>query len=402
MKARKITTIGILLRLLLLAIAVSGQFSIKARYWNQYYPETVILDYSDLLLQSVTAQVKSMSAGLMRLTADEYMHIGPYKKARQNFIAGSFAGNTEIMSLLKIALYLEPGHIETYTIMSQNLAMYLDRFEDAIRLLQEGILANKQSAELHKLYSAAAYCYGFAESYTHDTDKPLKNNRAIALNYLDAAIASYEQRATQLSTDSYDVFANLGNYYVLKSRFLIDIGKKNEALAAWQHVPESSRSGLIATYFSFVEQGVEVPDSPEKLFEQILSDQQTSKDRPAPYALPDGWYQTLFIDPAETLKSISSTMNRVSASRIDAFNPFAAAKAGLTKTSEQAPEDHDQDADASSCDHADHTDQDCTHQHHNENGAWTIFAEARGAIVQAALMIACGLLIRRFFTRYGS
>ncbi|OGK12738.1 MAG: hypothetical protein A2W80_18220 [Candidatus Riflebacteria bacterium GWC2_50_8] len=399
MQARKITTLGILLRLLLLAIAISGQFSIKARYWNQYYPETVIIDYNDLLLQSLPAQLKSMGAGLLRLTADEYMHIGPYKKARQNFIAGSFGGNTEIMGLLKLALYLEPSHIETYEIMSQNLAMYLDRFEDAIRLIQQGILANRSSADLHKLYAAAAYCYGFAESYTYDSPRPIKNDRAIALNYLDAAIKSYQANFTRIGTDSYDVFANLGNYYVLKSRFLIDIGKKYEAFAAWQNVPAENRTGLIATYFSLMEQGIEVPDSPEKLFEQIFANQQATKSRPAPYSLPDGWYQTLFIDPAEELKAISSRMNRVSASKVEEFNPFVVAKTESAQPAEQKHEDHDQHNETSSCDHTDHAGQDCSQTHTNAAGGWTIFAEVRAAIMQAALMIVCGLGIRRFFSR---
>lgn len=402
MQARKITTLGVLLRLLLLAIAISGQFSIKARYWNQYYPETVIIDYNDLLLQSLPEQLKSLSAGLLRLTADEYMHIGPYKKARQNFIAGSFGGNTEIMGLLKLALYLEPSHIETYEIMSQNLAMYLDRFEDAIRLIQQGILANRSSADLHKLYAAAAYCYGFAESYTYDSPKPIKNDRAIALNYLDAAIKSYQANFTLIGTDSYDVFANLGNYYVLKSRFLIDIGRKYEAFAAWQHVPTGNRTGLIATYFSLMEQGVEVPDSPEKLFEQIFSNQQANKSRPAPYFLPDGWYQTLFIDPAEKIKSISSMINRVSASRIDAFNPFATARTESAQPAQHEDDDQDHQTAASSCEHTDHSEQECTHTHAGKTGSWTIFSEARGAIIQATLMIVCGLLIRRFFTRHGA
>ncbi|MBU1108904.1 MAG: hypothetical protein KKB51_19660 [Candidatus Riflebacteria bacterium] len=400
-KAGKLSSLGILLRLLLLVIAIAAQFSIKARYWNYYYPETVIIDYNDLVLQAVPAQLKSVSAGLMRLTADEYMHIGPYKKVRQNFIAGSFAGNTEIMSLLKLALYLEPSHIETYTIMSQNLAMYLDRFEDGIRLVQQGILANKDSVDLHKLYSAGAYCYGFAESYTFNGPMPINNDRAVALNYLEAAIKCYLANVDRMSKDSYDVFANLDNYYLLKSRFLLDVGKKSEALATWQLVPKNLRSGLLATYFALMEQGVAVPDSPGKLFEQILAGQSGSKEKPHPYILPDGWYQSLFNDPKDDLKSISYLLNRASASRIDAYNPFSPTGfASARSTQENQPEQHEQqpDSEEPSCDHADHSAQECSHQHHQAS-EWAIFSEARGAILQAVLMVASGLLIRRFFTR---
>ncbi len=393
-KPRKLTTFGILLRLLLLITAVSAQFSIKARYWDQHYPETVIVDYSDLLLQSVPDQVKGMSAGLMRLTADEYMHIGPYKKARQNFIAGSYAGNTEIMTLLRLALYLEPTHIDTYTIMSQNLAMYLDRFEEGIRLLQQGILANKQAPELHKLYAAGAYCHGFAESYTYSSSQPIKNNREVALNYLEAAIKSYEAQAMYLASDSYDVFANIDNYRLLKSRFLLDVGKREEALAAWRLVPAQNRSGLLATYFSLLEQGVDVPATPEQMFDEILKSS-TKTEKEPPYQLPDGWYQTLFVEPADTFKAVANILDRSSAAQVDELNPFATSKAGISDQSTDEQHKHEED---DTCGHTNHSEHDCPH-HHNTGNEWPIFKEARAAILQAALMFVCGLGIRRFFTR---
>lgn len=257
--------LNILVPLLLLVIAISAQFSLKARFWNYYYPEVQVADYADFLLQAFPRQLKGFVAGFMRLTADEYMHIGPSKKVKQNFIAGSFAGNTEIMTLLKIALYFDPTHIDTYTVMSQNLCMYLDRFGEGIRLIQTGILANKDSVELHKLYAAGAYCYGFAESYTYSSDMPVKNNRAVALNYLDAAIKSYKANACRMTEESYDTFANIDNYYILKSRFLLDVGRKEEALEAWKHVPESLRNNLSGKYFDMFEKGIDVPDLPEQL-----------------------------------------------------------------------------------------------------------------------------------------
>lgn len=228
--------LAVLTCILLLSLAMAAQQSIKSHYWDYYYPEVQVSNVTDLVLQTIPAQLKSFIAGIFRITADEYMHIGPTKKAKQNFVACSFAGNTEIMSLLELSVLLEPSNTEMYAVMSQNLAFYLNRFRGAIRLLHRGIQANRESPNLHELYGAAAYCYGFVKKPSFASHAQVKKNRKIAVNYLNGAIKAYLANEHRITPYIYDNFANLQNYYILKSRFLSDIGKKQEAVETWKKV----------------------------------------------------------------------------------------------------------------------------------------------------------------------
>ncbi|EKD80926.1 MAG: hypothetical protein ACD_39C02090G0006 [uncultured bacterium] len=257
---------SVLLGILMLSLALASQNYMKARFTNYYYPETQVANFTDIVLQAIPTQVKSFLAGVFRLTADEYMHIGPTKKAKQNFIAGSFAGNTEIMSLLELSVMLEPTNMGMYAVMSHNLAIYLRRFDDAIELLHRGILANKNSPELHKLYAAAAYCYGFSRKPSFASRDEVKEFRGIAVNYLDAAINSYLANKHRLTPEMTDDFANLQNYYILKSRFLSDIGKRKEAMATWKMVPPDRQISYLGHFFTMLQQNeTAMPDFPDDL-----------------------------------------------------------------------------------------------------------------------------------------
>jgi len=290
--------LSVLSALMLLAMALSAQHLMKSRYWEYYYPEVQVANFADIVLQTIPGQIKSFVAGVLRITADEYMHIGPTKKAKQNFVAGSFAGNTEIMSLLELSVILEPTNTDMYAVMSHNLALYLNRFDDAIKLLHRGIQANKNAPDLHKLYGAAAYCYGFAKKPSFAAPAEVKKYREIAVNYLDAAIKSYLANEHRMSPYMHDDFANLQNYYVMQSRFLADVGRKSEALAAWQKVSEARQISFLGHYFTMLQQEeIAMPDFPDDLLTaayQALF--QVSTIRP-PYSVPAA-YRFWLTDPA--------------------------------------------------------------------------------------------------------
>jgi len=290
--------LSVLTAILLLAMALAAQHSIKSRYWNYYYPEVPVGNATDIVLQTIPAQIKSFVAGILKVTADEYMHIGPTKKAKQNFVAGSFAGNTEIMSLLELSVTLEPTNMEMYTVMSHNLALYLNRFKDAIRLLHHAINANRNSPELHKLYGAAGYYYGFVKKPSFATPAEVKHYREIAVNYLDAAITAYLANEHRITPDMHDDFANLQNYYVMKSRFLSDIGKKQEALTTWQKVSDDRQISFLGYYFTLLQQNeIALPDFPDDLLtHEYHSLFQVSTIRP-PYGAPAA-YRFWLVDPA--------------------------------------------------------------------------------------------------------
>lgn len=387
---------NILIILLLFSIAISAQFTIKAHYWNYYYPEIPVTNYSDILLYAFPKQLKRFGAGILRLRADEYMHVGPSKKVKENFIAGCFAGNTEIMGLLKFSLYLDPTDIDTYTVMSQNLAMYLDRYKDAIRLIQKGILANKNSVELHKLYSAGAYCYGFAESYTSAGNFPVKNDRAVALNYLEAAIKSYKANAHRMTKRARDAFANIDNYYILKSRFLLDIGKEHEALKAWRNVPGKLQNGFLNDYFKLLEKDTDIPDSPKKLFKKNFLKQQIDK------------YKEKLSNSFASQKNNCNLKNakEKNSQNLASLNPLL-----VQGNKMHEPENNKQNKDIYSTKqkHAGDYPHAFGHEHnsrHNHNQAstcshcnastWKLLVQSRDTMFQALIMFIVAIIIRKF------
>lgn len=212
-----------------LSIAISAQYSIKANFWSVYRPDEHAVSFVELVIQTVPIEIKSFIIGILRFTADEYMHLGPSKRNRQDFSAGSFAGNTDIMTLLPLIILFNPLHIDSYTVISHNLAIHLSRFSEAIRLIQRGILANKNSIELHKLYAAGAYCYGFSKNNMSQTIEQY-HRRKIAVRYLDAAIKAYKDNEDKITDDMFDNFANIENYYIMKSHFLADTKNQKESV----------------------------------------------------------------------------------------------------------------------------------------------------------------------------
>ncbi|MBU1109246.1 MAG: hypothetical protein KKB51_21385 [Candidatus Riflebacteria bacterium] len=426
--------LSFLLVMLMLVMALASQYTMKARHWNHYYPEALVTSLSDLALQAIPAQIKSFSAGVFRITADEYMHIGPSKKTKQNFVAGSFAGNTEIMSLLELSVILEPTNMEMYAVMSQNLAFHLNRFHDAIELLHRGILANKRSPDLHKLYMAGAYCYGFIKKPSFSSHEEVKKNRAIAVNYLNAAISSYLKNEYRLTPTMADDFANLQNYYVLQSRFLSDIGKRELALEAWNKVTAERQKSYLGHFFTMVQQKeTAMPEFPDDLLTpEYKSLFQVSTIRmpygaTAPYRfwLVDStnlYYLTIYARGLGALSLLEKDCPQhqaaleASETSIDGINdPFPKlSDCGHDHSSENehalhqqqttgADQDQDRDHTHISLDHV--CGPECEHERHHENGeecqhcasakSWK--QAGNSVMLQGILMLTVAVLIRKFF-----
>ncbi|PKL49122.1 MAG: hypothetical protein CVV42_07240 [Candidatus Riflebacteria bacterium HGW-Riflebacteria-2] len=401
------TRLTVLSVVLLLAMALSAQHLIKSRYWNYYYPEVQVTNFGDIVLQTIPAQIKSFLAGIFRITADEYMHIGPTKKAKQNFVAGSFAGNTEIMSLLEISIILEPTNMEMYAVMSHNLALYLNRFKDAIKLLHRGIQANKESPDLHKLYGAAAYCYGFIKKPSFASPAEVKRNREIAVNYLDAAIEAYLANEHRITPYMHDDFANLQNYYVMKTRFLSDIGKKKEAIAAWQKVAyERQQESYLGYYITMLQQEeAGLPDFPDDLLApeyQALFQVSTIKP---PYGSTAA-YRSWLVDPASLFYLTLYARGLGAPSLLMQDNHQHATLPSENKPFSELDEYGHNNTHAHQHDHPghDHADEVCPQGHHHEHGhecphcasakSWK--QAGTSVMLQALAMLAAAIIIRRF------
>lgn len=249
---------------LLLCLAFSTQWSLRAGFWEATVLEQPRESLGDLVLDAIPEQVRHLGADFLWLRADEYMHFGPSRRLPSTFLAGSYAANTEIIPLLEMAIRLNPRHFDAYAILSQNLALYLDRFTDGIRLLQSGILANRGHPRVHELYWTIAYCYGFVQGYGGKQ----VNDRGIALGYLDRAVEAYDRAGSTVVSG--DDLLKRENYQVLRARFLVELGRRDEALAAWRAsgLDLNLAGGLLAEYLRRYGAGLPVPTLPEDLLQE--------------------------------------------------------------------------------------------------------------------------------------
>ncbi|RCK80076.1 MAG: hypothetical protein OZSIB_3580 [Candidatus Ozemobacter sibiricus] len=246
---------------LLWCLAFTVQWTTRAWHWQALSFEAGTEELTELVLEAVPMQVRRLGADFLWLRADEYMHFGPSRRYRGAFLAGTYAGNTEILPLLELAIRLDPTHFEAYAILAQNLAFHLDRFVPAVRLLQRGILHNQHHPFIHELYGTIAYCLAFVKSY----DPTRENNRVAALRYLDEALAAFARAG--LPASAAGEVLNPINYQIWRARFLVEQGRPDAALQAWVAAgqPLGPDGGLLGEYLGRVALGQPVPALPEEL-----------------------------------------------------------------------------------------------------------------------------------------
>lgn len=275
----------------LLSLLTATQWSLRAGWWHSIYPEGPTDDLLEACLEAIPRQVRSVVADFCWLRADEYMHFGPTRRLPADFIAGSYAGNTEILPFLELAIRLDPHHIDAYAILVQNLALHLNRFDDGLRLLQRGILANRDHPRIHELYGTGAHLWGFRESYNH----PSPNNRQAALRYVEEALSRYRPPAPEDKLA--DPILIPRTYRIWQTRFLVEQRRLAEALVAWKAggMPVGSQGGLLGEYLRRFEAGESVPALPENLLPSNASEAgpvppQTAMagDRPQEQPAPGG------------------------------------------------------------------------------------------------------------------
>ena len=214
-----------LVALLLLVIVWTALWSLKSRHGGSSIDA---FDYTlpELAVRTLPRQVRDLSAGYLWLTADEYIHFGPSRANAGRFIAGAYAGNTEIVPVLEMALFFDPTRIDAFSILGRNLTLFLPRFEDGIRLLQRGVFYNQDDPQLHELYAELAFNFGFIEDYRPG----MRNNRIVGLKYLDAAIRAFNRTNGGRGKTLSIWFPE--NIHAIQARWLLEAGKKEQALEA--------------------------------------------------------------------------------------------------------------------------------------------------------------------------
>lgn len=257
-----------LLLLLVLVLAFTFQWSFKAHHPDHYLPQVAIGTPIDAAVESVPLSLRRFVAGYLWMRADEYMHFGPTRKLARDFLAtfmaGSYAGNTDIIPLIQLALVFDPQFIDGYELLAMNLCMFLHKFEDGIRVLQHGIILNKNFPEVHELYGTIGYIRYHVEKY----DARYTRNNEIAKRYFEAASQMYEKNPGEKRED----VMRPENYHLHLARIYVEQGFLDKAVAEWDLSgldPDSP--DLLAVYLAKVRRGEQVPKLPEYLpeFKQL-------------------------------------------------------------------------------------------------------------------------------------
>lgn len=214
--------IKLLLLIFFLVIAFSANWSVRLQ---QNFPDADENFHRPLLLQFLPERLRSFIAGYLWARAETLMHRGPVPFQNEKFIAGSYAGNTDIVPLLKAVIALVPEELVPYQMLASNLSKYLGRPEEGLRVIQEGINRNRQHPGIHELYGAAA----FLQLFSWNSSEELR--KISVLKYLDRATEFWNEESERYSTDP---AFKPQNYAFLKARVLVELGKPQEALIAWQ------------------------------------------------------------------------------------------------------------------------------------------------------------------------
>ncbi|MFZ5952150.1 MAG: tetratricopeptide repeat protein [Candidatus Rifleibacteriota bacterium] len=271
-----------MLRHLLLAILL-----LVCAFSCQVYSPAFFADPSTAMLTRLVPEtLRGFVAARLWEQADRYMHSGPSRIEKDKFVAGSYAGNTDLLPLLRAVTVLVPKENRPWQLLATNLGRYLGDKEQAIRLLQEAIRLNRNSSEIHELYAAVASIKMFA-------GRPDREEKRSAIKYLNEAIKTFV-----LSTKAYDDRVpglNLQAYFILRSRLELEIGYPRSALESWEKsgLPLVQEQGRLASMLlAFRDRGIfpdpnefsKHADIPDKPVEAALS--LTSGELPAVSALP--------------------------------------------------------------------------------------------------------------------
>lgn len=251
-----------LVLVLLLVLAFTFQWSYKAHHPDLYLPQVTIGTPIDAAVEAVPLSLRRFVAGYLWMRADEYMHFGPTRKLARDFLAtfmaGSYAGNTDIIPLIQLALVFDPQFIDGYELLAMNLCMFLHKFEEGVRTLQHGIILNKNFPEVHELYGTIGYIQYHVEKY----DARYTRNNDVAKRYFVAASDAYRKNPGEKRVD----VMRPENYHLHLARIYVEQGLLQKAVAEWDLSgldPDSP--DLLAVYLAKVRRGEPVPRLPEDL-----------------------------------------------------------------------------------------------------------------------------------------
>ncbi len=175
------------------------------------------------VVRFVPERLRSFVAARFWAKADELMHRGPFPGSRQQFVAGSLNGNSDIVPLLYAVIAIMPEELAPYQLLSRCLAGLQAEGRESLQVLQQGIISNPGHPAVHELYAAAAWLVIFSGG-----GRPAMIS---ASRYLERAVRLYSHEAIKLSSDP---AFNAAAYQTLLARLYLELDDPQKALQAWQ------------------------------------------------------------------------------------------------------------------------------------------------------------------------
>lgn len=203
------------------------------------------------LVNFIPERFRSFIAALLWERADELMHRGPVI-SKQNFFAGSFAGNTDIIPYMKMVIELCPKEVSPYRILASNYAYHLGMKNEALNLINKAIKKCTSTVYVHELYASVAFVCLFGSDAQNQIQK--KKDLEMAEEYISKAIDAYI-KPKELSNHA----LNLENYYTVQARILWELEKYDKALESWiksGHELEKSDDRLAASLLKYKQTGI--------------------------------------------------------------------------------------------------------------------------------------------------
>ena len=210
------------------ALLLCLAFSINWSYKNICEQRQTKTDMIGSLVGFIPERLRSFVAARFWARADELMHRGPFPGSRQQFVAGSLNGNSDVVPLLYAVIAIMPEELAPYQLLSRCLAGLQVEGRESLQVLQQGIINNPDHPAVHELYAAAAWLVIFSGG-----GRPAMVS---ASRYLENAAGLYSQEAIKLSSDP---AFNATAYQTLLARLYLELDDPQKALQAWQKSGQS-------------------------------------------------------------------------------------------------------------------------------------------------------------------
>jgi len=210
------------------ALLLCLSFSFNWSYKNICEQALTKTDMPGLIASFVPERLRSFVAARFWARADELMHRGPFPGSRQQFVAGSLNGNSDIVPLLYAVIAIMPEELAPYQLLSRCLAGLQTGGRESLQVLQQGIINNPDHPAVHELYAAAAWLVIFSGG-----GRPAMIS---ASRYLEKATGLYSQESIKLSSDP---AFNAAAYQTLLARIYLELDDPQKAMQAWHKSGQS-------------------------------------------------------------------------------------------------------------------------------------------------------------------